>query len=94
MFKLTNKPQITSPSNSEIDSPDSLPTQPEKRRRVENLSTGKFEPVYPFFGSKSVPTTKLIALSCLEYLDGPSLYSMSCVNHLWNQAVMDDALWE
>eukprot|EP00604_Paraphysomonas_vestita_P002865 CAMPEP_0174818112 /NCGR_PEP_ID=MMETSP1107-20130205/730_1 /TAXON_ID=36770 /ORGANISM="Paraphysomonas vestita, Strain GFlagA" /LENGTH=212 /DNA_ID=CAMNT_0016029527 /DNA_START=1499 /DNA_END=2140 /DNA_ORIENTATION=- len=52
------------------------------------------EPLYPFFGGKLPPTSKLIALSCLQYLDGPSLYSISCVNHLWNQAVMDDALWE
>lgn len=54
----------------------------------------KNEPLYPFFGDKIPPTSKLIALSCLQYFDGPSLYSISCVNKLWNQAVMDDALWE
>jgi hypothetical protein len=52
------------------------------------------EPRYRFFGPKLPGTTKLIALSCLEYLDGPTLYSMSVVSRLWCQAAMDEALWE
>jgi hypothetical protein len=49
--------------------------------------------VYPFFGKNSY-APKIIALRCLEYLDGPSLYNMSVVNSLWCQAALDDALWE
>lgn len=88
----------TCTNSSVTESPDTSnnPTdsRPIKKRRTENGIKEVREPVYPFFGSSYPPTTKLIALSCLEYLDGPSLYAMSCVNHLWCQAVMDDALWE
>lgn len=69
-------------------------SRPLKKRKVDDTFPDKKEPKYPFFGPSLPPTTKLIALSCLEYLDGPSLYSISCVNHLWCQAAMDDALWE
>lgn len=80
------------PSNT-FESPDST-SRPLKKRRVAFPVPQKREPMYPFFGSHRPPITKLIALSCLEYLDGPSLYSMSCVNRIWCQAAMDDALWE
>jgi hypothetical protein len=81
------------PSSSSTTSPDDS-SRPLKKCRVDGSTAAIPEPIYSFFGSDLPPTTKIIALSCLEYLDGPSLYSMSCVNHLWNQAVMDDALWE
>lgn len=68
--------------------------QQKQQHFLQKTLKEKHEPVYPFFGGNLPPTTKIIALSCLEYLDGPSLYSVSCVNHLWNRAVMDDALWE
>jgi hypothetical protein len=88
-------PSVSSSSDFEL-SPDTTcedDSRPLKIQRVEQ-QTEQREPVYPFFGPRLPPTTKLIALSCLEYLDGPSLYAMSCVNHLWSQAAMDDALWE
>jgi hypothetical protein len=82
----------TETSSSDLESSSNI-SQPLKKQRVEQ-DLEQREPVYPFFGPYLPPTTKLIALSCLEYLDGPSLYAMSCVNHLWSQAAMDDALWE
>ena len=92
LMKSTQRRKVKSdqsgtPSSCATTSPDENSKRPFKKCRVD-------EPIYSFFGSNLPPTTKVIALSCLEYLDGPSLYSMSCVNHLWNQAVMDDALWE
>mmetsp|Transcript_1831 Transcript_1831/g.2901 ORF Transcript_1831/g.2901 Transcript_1831/m.2901 type:complete len:612 (+) Transcript_1831:86-1921(+) len=65
---------------------------PLKKRRVSFEDSR--EPRYPFFGPKYPRTTKLTALRCLEYLDGPNLFAVSLVNRLWNQAAMDDALWE
>ena len=64
---------------------------PTKKRQV------KFAPipiVYPFFGAKLPETSKLIALKCLDYLQGKDIYAMSQVNTLWSRAAMDDALWE
>lgn len=84
----------SSESNSLGGSDVSNSSRPLKKRKVDNPLLEKREPLYPFFGPNLPPTTKLIALSCLEYLDGPSLYSLSCVNRLWSQAAMDDALWE
>lgn len=89
---FTNSSITSSPDASSSSSTNDF--NPTKKRRIENNINEIREPVYPFFGMLSPPTTKIIALSCLEYLDGPGLYAMSCVNHLWNQAVMDDALWE
>jgi len=51
-------------------------------------------PVYPFFGPNLPPTSKVIALKCLDYLEGKDIYAMSQVNVMWSQAAMDDALWE
>lgn len=52
-------------------------------------------PLYNFFNEKiSKPMPKVVALKILEHLDGKSLYNMSQVNSLWNQAVLDEALWE
>ena len=62
-----------------------------KKRQV------KFAPVpivYPFFGEHLPPTSKVIALKCLDYLQGKDIYAMSQVNTLWSRAAMDDALWE
>jgi hypothetical protein len=59
--------------------------------------TVKFAPipiVYPFFGADLPPTSKIIALKCLDFLEGKDIYAMSQVNHLWSRAAMDDALWE
>jgi hypothetical protein len=59
--------------------------------------TVKFAPipiVYPFFGADLPPTSKIIALKCLDFLEGKDIYAMSQVNHLWSHAAMDDALWE
>jgi hypothetical protein len=96
--KQIKSDQPGTPSSTATTSPDDSASRPFKKCRVDDSAgsaKGEFpEPVYSFFGSNLPPTTKVLALSCLEYLDGPSLYSMSCVNHLWNQAVMDDALWE
>lgn len=67
------------------------PTSGGKKRQV------KFAPipiVYPFFGAGLPPTSKLIALKCLDFLEGKDIYAMSQVNTLWNAAAMDDALWE
>jgi hypothetical protein len=89
LIKSTQKSNLRERSPS-FDATHNLSCRPVKKSRLDSDK----EPIYEFFGSNLPPTTKLIALSCLEYLDGPSLYSMSCVNHLWNQAVMDDALWE
>eukprot|EP00600_Ochromonadales_sp_CCMP1393_P001864 CAMPEP_0174980524 /NCGR_PEP_ID=MMETSP0004_2-20121128/15398_1 /TAXON_ID=420556 /ORGANISM="Ochromonas sp., Strain CCMP1393" /LENGTH=980 /DNA_ID=CAMNT_0016232199 /DNA_START=22 /DNA_END=2965 /DNA_ORIENTATION=- len=50
--------------------------------------------VYPFFGPNLPQISKVVALQCLECLDGKDLYSMSIVNTLWSTTVMDDALWE
>jgi hypothetical protein len=64
---------------------------PGKKRTV------KFAPipiVYPFFGADLPPTSKIIALKCLDFLEGKDIYAMSQVNHLWSRAAMDDALWE
>jgi hypothetical protein len=65
--------------------------EPAKKRQV------KFAPipiVYPFFGSHLPATSKLIALKCLDFLEGKDIYAMSQVNTLWCAAAMDDALWE
>jgi len=62
-----------------------------RKRRV------KFAPVailYQFFGIYLPEAPKIVALRCLEYLDGKNIYSMSLVSTLWNRACMDDALWE
>mmetsp|Transcript_12670 Transcript_12670/g.19099 ORF Transcript_12670/g.19099 Transcript_12670/m.19099 type:complete len:111 (+) Transcript_12670:1517-1849(+) len=67
-------------------------SSPFKKIRISNEKES--EPRYPFFGPQCPRTTKVTALCCLEYLDGPSLYAVSVVNKLWSQAVMDDALWE
>ena len=83
----TNQQEVQTPQKSKKKN-NEITTQ------QQNQESQQLGPVYPFFGQNNHPTTKLIALSCLQYLDGPSLYSLSCVNHLWNQAVMDDALWE
>jgi len=67
------------------------PTSSTKKRQV------KFAPIvyeYPFFGAGLPKTSKLIALKCLDFLEGKDIYSMSQVNSLWNSAAMDDALWE
>lgn len=83
-------------SQSSISAVDGEATQagappPLKKRRVDVQ-----QPVaeYPFFGPKCPRTTKLTALQCLEFLDGPNLFAVSLVNRLLNQAAMDDALWE
>ena len=91
----SNSPSQSISSSSDVElSPDpENRNRPLKKRRVDSVIFQKREPLYPFFGPER-PITKLIALSCLEYLDGPSLYAMSCVNRIWCQAVMDDALWE
>jgi hypothetical protein len=85
-------PDQTEPWLKSFECPN-ISSCPLKKRKVDFAIPEMTEPVYPFFGPHR-PTTKLIALSCLEYLDGPSLYSMSCVNRIWCQASMDDALWE
>jgi hypothetical protein len=94
LIKSTQRTNLRERSPS-FDAATSLSCRPPKKSRLVLASQEKDqEPIYQFFGPNLPPTTKLIALSCLEYLDGPSLYSMSCVNHLWSQAAMDDALWE
>jgi hypothetical protein len=50
--------------------------------------------VYPFFGPDLPPTTKFIALKCLDFLSCTDLYTMSTVNSLWCSAATDEALWE
>ncbi len=65
--------------------------RPLKKRKVFNT---RIEPVYPFFGSKLPEAPKLLALRCLEFLDGKDIYAISLVNRLWSKASMDDALWE
>ena len=64
------------------------------RRRRPQLSTQQGKVVYPFFGPKLPPTSKLTALKVLELLDGKDFYSMSVLNILWSNVAMDDALWE
>ncbi len=69
---------------------DFADVRPLKKRKV----TARVEPMYPFFGNQLPQTPKILALRCLEYLDGKSIYAMSLVNRLWSKASMDDALWE
>ena len=91
----------TAPATSRPIKPSSLPLQqqqqqqqqqqavPFKKRKInESIIT------YPFFGINQPSAPKIVALRCLEYLDGPSLYNMSVVNTLWSKAAMDEALWE
>ena len=57
----------------------------------------KFAPVqilYPFFGADFPEQSKLVALKCLDYLEVRDIIAMAQVNHLWNAAAMDEALWE
>lgn len=51
------------------------------------------EIAYPFFGATHPPTSKRVALSCLDFLDNADLYRMSLVNTFWARAATDDALW-
>jgi hypothetical protein len=78
-------------SVAEGEAPQTGTAPPLKKRRIDI-----HQPVaeYPFFGPKCPRTTKLTALQCLEFLDGPNLFAVSLVNRLLNQAAMDDALWE
>lgn len=66
-------------------------TRPLKRQR---LIGSEQDLMYPFFGEFLPYTPKLIAVRCLEFLNGSDMYNMSLVNHLWCKATMDDALWE
>ena len=84
--KSTNKKIAADKLNDPNDKPILL-----KKKTV------KFQPipiVYPFFGSTLPMTSKLVALTCLDYLEGKDIYSMSQVSSLWAKAAMDDALWE
>lgn len=65
-----------------------------KQRQVTFAPTARNPIVYPFFGQGHPATSKLIALKCLDYLEGKDIYAMSQVNSLWCSAAMDDALWE
>lgn len=65
-----------------------------KKRQVTFAPTVRNPIIYPFFGEHLPPTSKLIALKCLDYLEGKDIYAMSQVNSLWCSAAMDDALWE
>jgi len=65
--------------------------RPLKKRRVKFAAQVI---KYPFFGPGLPDTPKIIALRCLELLDGPGLYSLSLVNSIWSKAAMDPALWE
>lgn len=70
--------------------PQTLEGRPLKKRRVKFAATLV---KYPFFGPNLPDAPKIIALRCLEMLDGPGLYSLSLVNSLWSAAAMDPALW-
>ena len=76
--------------------PPSLPLQqqPQQQAPLKKRKINEANIVYPFFGINQPSAPKIVALRCLEYLDGPSLYNMSVVNTLWSKAAMDDALWE
>jgi len=50
--------------------------------------------IYPFFGQGMPCAPKVVALRCLDFMDGPNIYAMSLVNSIWNKAAMDNALWE
>lgn len=50
--------------------------------------------VYPFFGQDMPCAPKIVALRCLDFMDGPNIYAMSLVSSIWNKAAMDNALWE
>lgn len=77
-----------------INSSTSQQHQQQQQQKKKPASASTTNIVYPFFGEKVPATPKIIALRCLEFLDGPSLYNMSMVNTLWCKAAMDDALWE
>lgn len=84
-------PGFSSPSTDGGGESSATDDTPLKKRRTFSIKT---EPLYSFFGSTVEPTSKLVALRVLEYLDGKSLYSMSLANQLWSKTAMDDALWE
>ena len=50
--------------------------------------------VYPYFGSEVAQVPKIVALRCLEYLEGTDFYSVSVMNNLWCKTALDPALWE
>ena len=50
--------------------------------------------VYPYFGSEVKQMPKIIALRCLEFLEGKDFYNVSILNNLWCKTALDPALWE
>ncbi len=66
-----------------------------KRNRQRRVQFANEAPIcYPFFGEQLPAVSKVLALKCLDYLEGAEIYAMSQVNSLWSQAAVDDALWE
>lgn len=77
------------PTQQQPDAQSEQQQAPLKKRKIREVTI-----VYPFFGPVAPSAPKIVALRCLEFLDGKSLYNMSVVNKLWSKAAMDPALWE
>jgi hypothetical protein len=92
--QLLDSPDSPATAHSTVSSPS---TSVAGRTRAKNkrVRFATTVPVtYPFFGSSAPPTSKFIALKCLDYLSCHDLYTMSTVNSLWCSAATDEALWE
>lgn len=84
-------------SSSVVSSPGELSVDsngPRTRAKNKKVRFATTPVVYPFFGPDLPPTTKFIALKCLDFLSCKDLYTMSTVNSLWCSAATDEALWE
>lgn len=80
---------VSSPGELSVDS-----NGPRTRAKNKKVRFATTPVVYPFFGPDLPPTTKFIALKCLDFLSCQDLYTMSTVNSLWCSAATDEALWE
>ena len=60
-----------------------------KKRKMNEIKI-----VYPYFGQDLPRAPKIIALRCLEFLEGKDFYHMSVLNNLWSKTSIDPALWE
>lgn len=87
----TNSDKKLSTQSSTVVTTDVSSNRPTKKRKVK-FSTPSV--TYPFFGEKAPEAPKYVALKVLDFLNGKELYAMSQVCSLWNNAVLDDAMWE
>lgn len=64
------------------------------RKSVSFSERNNVNITYPFFGPTMPQMPKIVALQCLDFLNGRDLNSMSVVNSIWAAAATDNALWE